>query len=686
MKSQAFIELLMKRTPPLPLSFLLDINSPIMWVNCEEEYTSSTYLAPRCHSKTCAKAGASSCFSCARPTRPGCHNNTCELMVTCPLTRQRAPCELAQDVLSIPLSQGLHGQLATIEQYTFACASSRLIQPGYPKGIRGVVGFGPTPLSFPYQLASSLGHRRAFCLCLAASSQETGALFFGTVPTSIPLVGETKLIISRQSEYSIGVRSLSISGQSIQLPSLLGIQEGVVQTRISTTERYLILHSSILKVVTQSFVSQLQGVRQVQAIAPFGVCFDHESIRSRKVLPNIDLVLHGENVVWSLVGANLLVSPQPGVACLVAVDGGVRLQAPIVLGVHPLQNYLLHFDLEASTLRFSRSLLLGGRTCFGHRHRRMGHKQACKLMIRNAFTKMASVGNLSEDTISLQSTNGLNPRSTVSTQFLFVSAPENLSQGLASHARGVAGLGQSMLALPTQLSAAFNFSRKFAVCLPPSTYSNGVIFFGDGPYAMLPGIDISKILIYTPLVVPSTKDHYFIHVKSIEVNGNRVPLDSSLLHINGRGKGGTMISTTEPYSILESSIYKSFASVFIKEAKAMNISLVARVAPFEVCFSTKPRDEFPYRPAMPTIDLVLQTKEVFWRIFETNSMVPVSEDVTCLGFLDGGSNPKASIVIGGHLLEDNLLQFDLESSRLGFTSTLLLRGTSCTSFNFTSIP
>ncbi|GAB4835853.1 hypothetical protein Ancab_000769 [Ancistrocladus abbreviatus] len=316
----------------------------------------------------------------------------------------------------------------------------------------------------------------------------------------------------------------------------------------------------------------------------------------------------------------------------------------------------------------------------------MSNKQACKLMIRNAFTKMVSVGNLSEDTISLQSTDGLNPRSTVSTRFLFVSAPENLSQGLASHARGVAGLGQSMLALPTQLSAAFNFSRKFAICLPPSTYSNGVIFFGDGPYAMLPGIDISKILIYTPLVVPSTKDRYFIHVKSIEVNGNRVPLDSSLLHINGRGKGGTMISTTEPYSILESSIYKSFASVFIKEAKAMNISLVARVAPFEVCFSTKPRDEFPYRPAMPTIDLVLQTKEVFWRIFETNSMVPVSEDVTCLGFLDGGSNPKASIVIGGHLLEDNLLQFDLESSRLGFTSTLLLRGTSCTSFNFTSIP
>ncbi|GAB4835855.1 hypothetical protein Ancab_000771 [Ancistrocladus abbreviatus] len=154
---------------------------------------------------------------------------------------------------------------------------------------------------------------------------------------------------------------------------------------------------------------------------------------------------------------------------------------------------------------------------------------------------MVSIGNLSEDIISLQSTDRPDPGSTVSTRFLFVSAPENLSQGLASHPRGMLGLGQSMLALPAQVFAAFNFSRKFAVCLPSSTDSNGIIFFCDGPYAMLLGINISKILVYTPLVVPSTKDRYFIHVKSIEVNGNCVPLHSFLLRINRRGKGGTMM-------------------------------------------------------------------------------------------------------------------------------------------------
>jgi hypothetical protein len=52
--------------------------------------------------------------------------------------------------------------------------------------------------------------------------------------------------------------------------------------------------------------------------------------------------------------------------------------------------------------------------------------------------------------------------------------------------------------------------------------------------------------------------------------------------------------------------------------------------------------------------------------------------------VDGGVNPRTSIVIGGHQLEDNLLQFDLAASRLGFSSSLLFRQTTCANFNFTS--
>ena len=322
----------------------------------------------------------------------------------------------------------------------------------------------------------------------------------------------------------------------------------------------------------------------------------------------------------------------------------------------------------------------------------------CILFSENVFTSKVSAGDLSEDVLSLQSTDGLNPRSAVAIpHFLFSCAPEVLLQGLAGGAEGIAGLGHGRIGLPTLLSSALNFTRKFAVCLPPTTTSSGVIFFGDGPYALLPGIDVSKLLIYTPLIKnprsvatrlyvtePLPSYEYFIRVKSIQINGKQVPLDSSLLAINKNGIGGTKISTVNPYTLLQTSIYNSFTKLFLQEAMAHNVTRVSPVAPFDVCFSTKNTNGAFSTPAIPVIDLVLQNKKVFWRIFETNSMVLVGDDVACLGFLDGGLNQRTSIVIGGHQLEDNLLQFDLESSRLGFTSSLLLRETSCANFNFTS--
>nr|POE53145.1 basic 7s globulin 2 [Quercus suber] len=72
------------------------------------------------------------------------------------------------------------------------------------------------------------------------------------------------------------------------------------------------------------------------------------------------------------------------------------------------------------------------------------------------------------------------------------------------------------------------------------------------------------------------------------------------------------------------------------------------------------------------------------------SFLPITKrahpGVTCLGFVDGGSHPKASIVIGAYQLEDNLLQFDLAKSGLGLSSSLKSRRNNCANFNFTSSP
>ncbi|XP_075642387.1 putative aspartic proteinase GIP2 [Castanea sativa] len=328
------------------------------------------------------------------------------------------------------------------------------------------------------------------------------------------------------------------------------------------------------------------------------------------------------------------------------------------------------------------------------------NNNTCGVTPDNAVTHTATSGELATDAVSVQSTNGSNPGRVVTVpRFLFSCAPTFLLKGLASGVSGMAGLGRTRIAFPLQFASAFSFHRKFAICLSSTTSSAspGVMFYGDGPYVLLPNIDASQSLKYTPLFInpvstasvysqgePSAE--YFIGVKSINVSEKVVPINTKLLSIDSKGFGGTKISTVNPYTVLETSIYNALTKAFINEAAARNITRVASVAPFDVCFSSKNVFSTILGPSVPTIYLVLQNENVYWSIFGANSMVQVSDNVLCLGFVNGGKNPRTSIVIGGYQLENNLLQFDLATSRLGFSSLLFGRRTTCSNFNFTSNP
>lgn len=310
-----------------------------------------------------------------------------------------------------------------------------------------------------------------------------------------------------------------------------------------------------------------------------------------------------------------------------------------------------------------------------------------------------SVEKIARDFLSVQSTDGTNPGSVVSVpNYRFTCAPSYLLQGLASGVHGMAGLGRSNLdSVPLQFASAFRIRRKFALCLSSSTTaSKGVVLFGNGPYNFLPNKndDVAKSLTYTPLILNrvsligsfanETSSEYFIGVTAVKVNGKSVPLNKTLLSFHGYGNGGTKISTVSPYTVLERSIYGAVVGAFVRALG--NVPRVKPVAPFGACFNTKRVGTTRTGLAVPTIDFVLQSEKVVWRMYGTNTMVKVSDDVACLGFVDAGVHqPVTSIVIGGHQIEDNLLQFDLAKSRLGFSSSLLLKQTSCSNFNFTSI-
>ncbi|CAN1768270.1 Probable aspartic proteinase GIP2 [Linum perenne] len=240
------------------------------------------------------------------------------------------------------------------------------------------------------------------------------------------------------------------------------------------------------------------------------------------------------------------------------------------------------------------------------------NNNTCGLLPGNTVTETGTSGELGQDVVSIQSTDGSKPGQFVKVpNLIFTCGSTFLLDGLADGVKGMAGLGRTKISIPSQFSASFSFDRKFAICL--SSSSKGVVFFGDGPYVLLPNIDVSKSLTYTP-------------------------------------------------TVLETSIHKALTNAFAKQLS--KVPKVAAVAPFTLCFNSTAIGSTRVGPAVPQIDLVLQSSSVIWRIFGANSMVEVKKDVLCLGFVDGGFNPRTSIVIGGHQLEDNLLQFDLATSRL----------------------
>ncbi|CAK8572121.1 unnamed protein product [Lathyrus sativus] len=337
-------------------------------------------------------------------------------------------------------------------------------------------------------------------------------------------------------------------------------------------------------------------------------------------------------------------------------------------------------------------------------------KKICGNSPSNTVTGVSTYGDIHSDIVSIRSTNGNYSTRAVSVpNFLFICGSKVVQNGLAKGVTGMAGLGRTRVSFPSQLSSAFSFKNKFAICLgsSPSSFpnSNGVLFFGDGPYKL--NNDVSKVLTFTPLITnpvstaPSSflgekSSEYFIGVKSIRVSDKTVKLNTTLLSINQKGFGGTKISTVNPYTVMETSIYKAVVEAFVKE---LGVPTVTPVAPFGTCFATKDISFSRMGPGVPGIDLVLQNENVKWSIIGANSMVSIgNSDVICLGFVDagsygakadqvgfvvGGSRPMSSITIGAHQLENNLLQFDLDNSRLGFSS-LFLEHDNCENFNFTS--
>ncbi|CAJ1962410.1 unnamed protein product [Sphenostylis stenocarpa] len=285
--------------------------------------------------------------------------------------------------------------------------------------------------------------------------------------------------------------------------------------------------------------------------------------------------------------------------------------------------------------------------------------QACQISAENSVTgKRVAEGELVEDLFE------------PSHQLLFTCSPSLLLNGLATGAKGMVGLDRSRTSFSSQIFHSLGTQRKITLCLSPSS---GVVQFGNTAQDSQPGSEILRSLTFTPLLTNPDQTHPSISVNSVKINGKKVSFDAPL-------GGGAQLSTVVPYTTLQTSIYANFESAYSKAASVLNMTRVDPVSPFGLCFASNGVGSSQVGPNVPVIDLVLQSEMVKWSIYGRNSMVQVSDDVMCLGFVDGGENPRNPIVIGGYQLEDVLVQFDFDTSMVGFSPSLLTRHASCSDF------
>ncbi|XP_010524795.1 PREDICTED: basic 7S globulin-like [Tarenaya hassleriana] len=319
---------------------------------------------------------------------------------------------------------------------------------------------------------------------------------------------------------------------------------------------------------------------------------------------------------------------------------------------------------------------------------------SCQVASYNPSYSVGCGGGLAQDVMSFISTpdgSGLGSRFD-SPPLIFACCSFDLIPSSDS-SLGMLGLSRHVLSLPMQLSSAFKIPRKFALCLPskPKGSGYGDLFIGGGPYSLPPlSGDASHLFASTPLLVNPVNERYkgvpsyeyFIGVKSIKIEGEAVPLKKSLLSIRKDGSGGTKLSMASPFTYFHPSIFEPFYEAFMAKATEKKMVQVwADDTTYITCFDKKSiRRRGTNGPDdVPEIELVLQSGGI-WRIHGSDYMVDLDERKTCLQLFDGGPDAVAGIVIGTRLLEDNLIEIDLESSKFSVTSSLLVHNTSCSRF------
>ncbi|XP_071689175.1 chitinase CLP-like [Rutidosis leptorrhynchoides] len=297
----------------------------------------------------------------------------------------------------------------------------------------------------------------------------------------------------------------------------------------------------------------------------------------------------------------------------------------------------------------------------------------CPVNLKNPINGNCVQPELNGDSFAANASDGRNPFLVYHDINIYAAcAPSNSFTSFPTNVSGVMAFSNSPYALPAYYSRS-SIKASVALCLPSTSSANGVLFFGSGPFYLLPhsDVDLRSLLSYTPLLKRPDSFSYFIGVNAIVIKHRSIDVV---------GTTTTKLSTTEPYTTLKTDIYNWVIRRYSVVTKRM--LRADPIAPFSLCYRSN-IDGTQADVNFPDIEFSLPDGKN-WTIYTSNLIKQVTNDVACLAFVDGGATSEHAIVIGTFQMEDNFLHFDIENLSLGFSSSLLNKDTSCANFNFTT--
>uniref|UniRef100_A0ACD5XBC5 Uncharacterized protein n=1 Tax=Avena sativa TaxID=4498 RepID=A0ACD5XBC5_AVESA len=304
----------------------------------------------------------------------------------------------------------------------------------------------------------------------------------------------------------------------------------------------------------------------------------------------------------------------------------------------------------------------------------------CTAHPHNPVSGDTTSGDMTRVELSANTTDGKNPLGPVSFTAVTSCAPDSMLAKLPAGAVGVAGLARSDLSFPAQVAGKQSVPNTFALCLP------SVGIFGGGPF-FLGEASVTTLLLagYTPLRKFRESPGYFIQAsKGISVDQAPVPNPDDAPLVIG-------LSSTIPYTELRPDVYRPFIEAFDLGMMVWNAKITPppAAAPFELCYNSSKLSPTRRGYFVPNVNLRLDGGTT-WTMYGVNSMVQVDRRTACFAFVEMnegktgyGGRAAPAMLIGGFQLERNLVVFDEENQRLGFTGLLTARGLECGQFNFT---